>query len=286
MSARAKSDGSFGKRLTAALDARGSLCVGIDPHTALLEAWGLTNDAAGLARFADICVDAFADRAAMVKPQSAFFERFGAAGVAVLERTVAAAREAGALLLLDVKRGDIGSTMAAYAEAYLDPSAPLASDAITVSPYLGVGSLQPVFDLVDAHGVGAFVLAATSNPEAPQLQQASTSAGPTVAQTVVDEMAARNAGADPLGSLGVVVGATVAPGTVDLDALHGPILAPGVGAQGGTADGVRRVFGAALPSVVPAVSREVLRHGPDLAELRAAVDRVTAEFAFLREASP
>jgi len=273
---------TFGKRLATALDARGSLCVGIDPHAALLDAWGLTDDVAGLARFAEICIEAFADRAAVVKPQSAFFERFGAAGIAVLERTVAATREAGALLLLDVKRGDIGSTMAAYADAYLDPSAPLASDAITVSPYLGVGSLQPVFDLVEAHDAGAFVLAATSNPEAPQLQHANTSAGPTVAQTVVDEMAARNAGADPLGSLGVIVGATVAPGTVDLDALHGPILAPGVGAQGGTADDVRRVFGAALPSVVPAVSREVLRHGPDIAALRAAVERLTGEFAFLR----
>ena len=276
---------TFGHRLAAALDARGSLCVGIDPHAALLEAWGLTDDVAGLARFADICVEAFADRAAVVKPQSAFFERFGAAGIAVLERTKAATRDAGALLLLDVKRGDIGSTMAAYAQAYLDPAAPLAVDAITVSPYLGIGSLQPVFDQVAAHGAGAFVLAATSNPEAPQLQQASTSAGRTVAQTVVDEMSLRNAGEKPLGSLGVVVGATVPSGTVELDALNGPILAPGVGAQGGTADDVRRVFGAALPAVLPAVSREVLKHGPDVVALRAAIDRLAAAFAFLRAES-
>jgi orotidine-5'-phosphate decarboxylase len=276
---------TFGKRLDTALDERGSLCVGIDPHAALLDAWGLADDADGLARFAEICVAAFADRAAVVKPQSAFFERFGAAGVAVLERTVAAARDAGALLLLDVKRGDIGSTMSAYAEAYLMPSAPLAVDAVTVSPYLGVGSLQPVFELVDAHGGGAFVLAATSNPEAPELQHARTPGGRTVAQTVVDAMAARNAGADPLGSFGVVVGATVAPGTVDVSALNGPVLAPGVGAQGGTAEDVRRVFGAALPNVLPAVSREVLRHGPDVAALRAAVDRLVADFTFLRDAA-
>jgi orotidine-5'-phosphate decarboxylase len=273
---------TFGKRLTAALDDRGSLCVGIDPHAALLEAWGLTDDADGLARFAEICVTAFADRAGVVKPQSAFFERFGASGIAVLERTAAAAREAGALVLLDVKRGDIGSTMAAYAQAYLDPSAPLACDALTVSPYLGVGSLQPVFDLVAAHGAGAFVLAATSNPEAPQFQHARTGSGATVAQTVVDEIATRNAAADPLGSLGVVVGATVAPGAVDLGALNGPILAPGVGAQGGTAADVRAVFRDALPSVVPAVSREVLRHGPDVVALRDAVDRLVAQYAFLR----
>src|SRR5436305_6416268 len=132
---------SFGRRLDAAVDARGSLCVGIDPHAALLESWGLPDDATGLAHFADACVAAFADTAAVIKPQSAFFERFGSAGIAVLERTVAACRAAGALVLLDVKRGDIGSTMAAYAEAYLTPAAPLAVDAITVSPYLGVGAL-------------------------------------------------------------------------------------------------------------------------------------------------
>jgi orotidine-5'-phosphate decarboxylase len=275
-------EAAFGTRLDTALDERGSLCVGIDPHTALLAAWGLTDDAAGLAQFAEICVTAFGDRAAVVKPQSAFFERFGSKGIAVLEQTVAATRDAGALVLLDVKRGDIGSTMSAYAQAYLDPSAPMATDAITVSPYLGVGSLQPVFDLVDQHGGGAFVLAATSNPEGPQFQQARTEAGATVAQTVVDELAARNDDVDPLGSLGIVAGATVAPGAVELDAFNGPILAPGVGAQGGTADDVRRVFGAALPAVVPAVSREVLRHGPDIGALRDAVDRLVTEFAFLR----
>jgi orotidine-5'-phosphate decarboxylase len=273
---------TFGKRLVASLDARGSLCVGIDPHAALLSAWGLSDDPAGLARFAEICVAAFADTAAVVKPQSAFFERFGAAGIAVLERTVAATRDAGALVLLDVKRGDIGSTMGAYAQAYLDPAAPLAVDAITASPYLGVGSLQPVFDLVEEHAAGAFVLAATSNPEGPQVQHARTAANRSVAQTVVDEIAARNAGAEPLGSLGVVVGATIEAGVLDVAALNGPILAPGVGAQGGTAEDVRQIFGAALPSVVPAVSREVLRHGPDTRALRSAVGRLVEEFAFLR----
>ncbi len=273
---------SFGQRLDLALDDRGSLCVGIDPHAALLAVWGLSADVDGLARFADTCVTAFADTAAVVKPQSAFFERFGSAGIAVLERTIAATRECGALLLLDVKRGDIGSTMTAYAEAYLAPGAPLASDAITVSPYLGVGSLQPVFDLVARHDVGAFVLAATSNPEGPQIQHARTDAGSNVAQAVVDDIAARNAGAHPLGSLGVVAGATIEPGVVHFDRLDGPILAPGIGAQGGTADDVRRVFGAAMRSVLPSVSREVLRHGPDLHALRDAVLRLVDEFTFLR----
>jgi orotidine-5'-phosphate decarboxylase len=273
---------TFGQRLDAALDARGSLCVGIDPHAALLDAWGLPDDVAGLAQFAQRCVDALAESAAVIKPQSAFFERFGSAGIAVLERTVADCRAAGALVLLDVKRGDIGSTMAAYAQAYLDPRSPLAADAITVSPYHGVGALQPVFDLVRDHDAGAFVLAATSNPEGPQVQHARTAAGSLVAQAVVDDIAARNADADGLGSLGIVVGATIEAGVLRFDGLHGPILAPGVGAQGGTADDVRRVFGAAARNVLPSVSREVLRHGPDLAGLRDAVHRLVADFTFLR----
>jgi orotidine-5'-phosphate decarboxylase len=272
----------FGARLETALDTRGALCVGIDPHAALLAAWGFADDVDGLARFADTCATAFADTAAVVKPQSAFFERFGAAGIAVLERTVAACREAGAVVILDVKRGDIGSTMAAYAEAYLDPAAPLAADAITVSPYLGVGALQPVFDLVARHGAGAFVLAATSNPEGPQIQHAHTAAGVNVAQTVIDDIGRRNAGAEPFGSLGVVAGATIEPGAVHFEQLNGPILAPGVGAQGGTAEDVRRVFGTAMAHVLPSVSREVLRNGPELHTLRDAVLRLIDEFAFLR----
>jgi orotidine-5'-phosphate decarboxylase len=273
---------SFGARLDAALDARGSLCVGIDPHAALLSAWGLTDDPDGLARFADICVEAFAETAPVVKPQSAFFERFGAAGIAVLERTVAACRAAGALVVLDVKRGDIGSTMDAYAQAYLDPAAPLAADAITVSPYLGVGSLDPAFDLARASGAGLFVLALTSNKEGPQFQRARTDDGRMVAQVVVDEVGTRNANATAMGSFGLVVGATIGQADTDFSQLNGPILSPGVGAQGGTADDVRRIFGAAAANVLPSVSREVLRHGPDPIALSDAVRTLVDEFAFLR----
>jgi orotidine-5'-phosphate decarboxylase len=273
---------TFGKRLDAALDERGSLCVGIDPHPALLAAWGLSDDADGLARFADTCVDAFADIAAVVKPQSGLFEPYGARGIAVLERTVAACRSAGALVVLDVKRGDIGTTMAGYARAYLDPSAPLSCDAITLSPYLGVGSLEPAFELCARHDVGAFVLALTSNPEGPQVQHARTADGRSVAQLILDELSARNGGAAPMGALGAVVGATIGDAPARLDALNGPYLVPGIGAQGGGPDDVRRIFGAAARNVVPSVSREVLRHGPDAAALRAAVVDRAAQFGFLR----
>jgi len=257
----------FGERLAAAVQARGPLCVGIDPHPGLLAAWGLPDDAFGLARFAQICVDAFAADVAVVKPQSAFFEAYGAAGIAVLERTIAGCRAAGALVLLDVKRGDIGSTMAAYARAYLADGSPLAVDAVTLSPYLGFGSLQPALELAEQTGRGVFVLARTSNPEATELQR-------PVAQTVVDAAADRNAGVQPLGDVGLVVGATLGELDVDLSRLNGPILAPGFGAQGATADDLHRLFGGSDNVVLPASSRDILRHGPDPDALRAAVKGV------------
>ena len=260
--------GKFGARLVEMVAARGPLCVGIDPHPALLQQWGLGDDPGGLERFAFTAVDALAGEIAVVKPQSAFFERHGSAGIAVLERTLARTRNAGALVLLDVKRGDIGSTMTAYAQAYLADGAPLAADAITVSPYLGVGALEPAFAQATRTGRGVFVLARTSNPEGAPMQRA----GP--AQHVVDALGERNAGSTPLGDLGVVVGATAAPGELDLHALNGPVLAPGVGAQGATLDAVPRTFGAVLRHVLPATARDVLRHGPDPAEVRSAALRV------------
>ncbi|GAB3958854.1 hypothetical protein GCM10027614_77210 [Micromonospora vulcania] len=200
---------SFGTRLHRAVSERGPLCVGIDPHPGLLARWGLADDLAGLERFSRTVVEALGDRVAVVKPQSAFFERFGSRGVAILESTIRQLRDAGSLVLLDVKRGDIGSTVSAYASAYLDPSSPLYVDAVTASPYLGVGSLAPMFELAAEHGGGVFVLALTSNPEGAAVQRARTADGRTVAQTVIDEISQLNAGATPLGSFGLVVGATI-----------------------------------------------------------------------------
>jgi orotidine-5'-phosphate decarboxylase len=241
--------------------------VGIDPHPGLLAAWGLPDDPAGLERFAMTCVEALAGETAVLKPQSAFFERHGSKGVAVLERVIAESQQAGAIVLLDVKRGDIGSTMAAYADAYLADGSPLAADAITVSPYLGVGSLEPAFEAAEKSGRGVFVLALTSNPEAPAVQRA-VNGGRSVAQTVVDAAAERNTGVSPIGGIGLVVGATVTDLEVDLDALNGPVLAPGFGAQGGTVSDMRTLFGNSLRNVLPSSSREVLKAGPDVFALR------------------
>ena len=271
---------TFGSRLSEAMEGRGRLCAGIDPHPALLDAWGLTDSAVGLERFALSAVEALAGTVAAIKPQSAFFERHGAKGVAVLEKVIEGCRERGALVVLDVKRGDIGSTAQAYADAYLDPTSPLAADAITVSPYLGVGSLDPIIDTALAHGAGVFVLALTSNPEGPQFQHATTADGRTVAGTVLDAVAARNAGADGLGSVGAVVGATIGDTRENL-AVNGPLLVPGIGAQGGTVADVRRIFGAAAPNVLPSSSREILRAGPDKHALHEAATRAAASFAEL-----
>ncbi|MFJ8661501.1 orotidine-5'-phosphate decarboxylase [Streptomyces sp. NPDC093795] len=262
---------SFGTRLRSAMDERGPLCVGIDPHGALLDSWGLTDDIAGLERFTFTVVEALADTVAVFKPQSAFFERFGSRGIAVLERAVADLRAAGGLVVMDAKRGDIGSTMAAYAETFLREGSPLFSDALTVSPYLGYGSLKPAVDLARESGAGLFVLALTSNPEGAEVQRAVRTddpAGRTIGATMLAHLAAENAGETPMGSFGAVVGATLGDlSSFDLD-INGPLLAPGIGAQGATPADLPAVFGAAVGNVVPNVSRGVLRHGPDATALR------------------
>jgi orotidine-5'-phosphate decarboxylase len=274
---------TFGARLRAAMDARGPFCAGIDPHASLLAAWGLPDTVDGLERFALTATEALAPVVAAVKPQSAFYERFGSRGVAVLERVVAVAREAGAQVVLDVKRGDIGSTAQGYADAYLDPASPLAADAITASPYLGFGSLQPMLDTAAKHDAGVFVLALTSNKEGPEVQAAVTADGRTVAGAVLAQLRAANGDATPLGSYGAVVGATIGRSSEDL-AINGPLLVPGFGAQGGTVADLRRIFEGVLPQVLPSSSREILGAGPDPASLRAAAERTVAGLAALGDA--
>lgn len=278
----------FGARLAAAMDRHGPLCVGIDPHPGLLAAWGLDDDAAGLRRFALTVVEALVGEVAALKPQSAFFERHGARGVAVLEEVLAAVRGESTQVVLDGKRGDIGSTMAGYADATLRPGAPLGCDALTVSPYLGVGSLAPAVRAAEAAGRGLFVLALTSNPEGAQVQHATGPDGEPVAAAVARQVAALNAHAlesapAPLGPFGLVVGATVGDAVrrlgIDLAAVRGPLLAPGVGAQGAGAAELADVFGAARSAVLASVSRSVLGAGPGLGPLRDAAARSRDEAA-------
>jgi orotidine-5'-phosphate decarboxylase len=267
---------SYGQRLVAALRQRGPLCVGIDPHPGVLASWDLPLNSTGLERCTRGLVEALGELVPVFKPQSAFFEAYGAAGVAVLERTLADIAAMGALSLLDVKRGDIGSTMAAYAAAYLSEGSSLAADAITVSPYLGFGSLDCAITLARSQGRGVYVLALTSNPEGPEIQHATTADGRTVGQLIIDRVASCNTGPG-LGSVGVVVGATIRTPGLDLRRLNGSILAPGLGAQGATAGDLRPLFGAASENVLPAMSREVMNAGPAPAALRAAARHALGE---------
>lgn len=275
----------FGRRLAAAMAAQGPLCVGIDPHPALLRAWGLTDDRAGLRAFALRVLEAVGPQVAALKPQSAFFERHGSAGVAVLEEVIAGARDLGVLTIVDAKRGDIGSTMLGYAEAYLAEGSPLAGDAVTLSPYLGFGSLAPALDVAAANGRGVFVLALTSNPEGASVQHARGADGVSVAGAVVAAAAAANApeiaAGEPQGSVGLVVGATIGPAVrdlgIDLAAAAGPLLAPGFGAQGAGAADIAAVFGGARPRVLASTSRAVLGAGPAPESLRAAAARAVED---------
>jgi len=263
---------SFGARLRAAMDRFGPLCVGIDPHAALLDQWGLAQDADALRSFGLAVVDAAAGRAAVVKPQVAFFERFGSRGYAALEDIMAAARDAGLIVLADAKRGDIGSTMAGYAAAWLEAGSPLEADAVTISPYLGPESLRETLTTAVRADKGVFVLAATSNPEAAALQTARTVdvAGgdeQTVAARVTRDVTWVNRSAafeGALGPVGVVIGATVDRAEVGIgdEILAGtPILAPGFGAQGATEADLTARFGPVAANVLASESRSILSMG-------------------------
>lgn len=260
---------TFGARLRSAVLERGRLCVGIDPHAALLSEWGLPETEEGLERFTETVIDACVGRVAVVKPQIAFFERFGSSGYAVLERQLARARTAGLLVIADVKRGDIGSTVDAYGEAWLEPGSPLEADAMTAVAYQGVGSLRPVIDRALQHGKGVFVLAATSNPEGAALQAATTGGGVTVAGSIVDELVHVNEhtrAESAWGSLGVVIGATVdlhSAGIVPESLRATPVLAPGFGHQGARLEDLGTHYGVASATVLASVSRSILSAGPE-----------------------
>jgi orotidine-5'-phosphate decarboxylase len=281
---------TFGAKLADAMASHGPLCVGIDPHVGLIDQWGMPDTPAGLEAFGMAVVEASAGLVGIVKPNIAFFERHGSAGIAALERVVGEARAAGLLVLMDAKRGDIGSTMQGYAEAFLARGAPLESDALTVSPYLGFGSLQPALELAESEGKGLFVLALTSNPEGRQVQHATTAEGVSVARAMVAAAAQKNAGAEPMGSIGLVVGATIGSAArdlgIDLAQLNGPLLSPGVGAQGAGPAEIAEVFGAARRFVLVSQSRGVLTAGPDVESMRTAIRRATVQASEALSSSP
>jgi orotidine-5'-phosphate decarboxylase len=274
---------SFRDRVAAAIEATGPFCAGIDPSGALLTAWGLPDDANGLRAFCEICIDAFAGTVGVVKPQSAFFERHGSAGLAELERLIARASAAGLLVIVDAKRGDIESTAQAYGDAWLGEDSSLAADAVTVHAYLGLGALAPMVRLAAKTGRGVLVVARSSNPEGRMLQQAMTAQGTPVEDMLLSEIAALNASGEiPAGTVGAVIGATLEPSTFPLSQLSGVILAPGLGAQGaGAADVADRLRGCDPRTLLPSSSRALLTAGPDPESVRREAQSLVRELSTL-----
>lgn len=294
---------SFGDRLADVFAERGRLCVGIDPHAWLLRDWNLPDTAAGAESFGRAVVAAAAGRVGLIKPQVAFYERFGSAGFVALERVLADARQARLLVIGDAKRGDLGTSVEAYAQAWLSPGSPLEVDALTLAAYMGVGSLEQPLSLAAANGKGIFVLAATSNPEAADIQRAIVADGPhagsSVARAVLDDVAERNARAGGdieadasvrsgagIGSVGVVLGATLDLATFGIDSQQAPtefrtpVLAPGFGAQGGNIMNLISIYGGYAGEVIVSESRSVLSAGPH--RIEEAIERRVAEVGAVR----
>lgn len=277
---------SFSQRLVTAFENTGQLCVGIDPHEDLLLEEGLSADISGLESFSLRLLDEISDSIGIVKPQASFFERFGSKGFAVLERICLEASSRGLIVIADAKRGDIGSTMVAYSQAWLAKDAPFLVDALTVNPYLGVSALSPAIENAAERGKAIFVLCATSNSEGRQIQSAQTSVG-ALAKTVATEVAELNSASaqskTQFGTIGLVIGATAPINQLGLSEINlnptgrAPILAPGFGFQGATLSAARSIFGENSKDTIFSVSRSVLRAG--LANAKATTRSDAAELA-------
>jgi orotidine-5'-phosphate decarboxylase len=263
---------SFAARLQQKIREYSPLCVGVDPSAALLQACGLPDSAEGALAFGTRVLEAADFRIALLKPQSAFFERFGSAGLRALELLVQLARSKEVLVLLDGKRGDIDTTAAAYAQGYFSATTPLRVDAITVHAYLGLAALEPFFAAAIAAEGGVFVVVRSSNREGQALQTARLASGETVAAALCREITQRNQRQQEqgLGPIGAVVGATCEDAEPMVAMLPSSfVLAPGVGAQGATLQDVLARMPAARGRVLPNVSRAILANGAAAGEIGA-----------------
>lgn len=264
----------FGTKLIEAQDAFGQLCVGIDPHSSLLQNWGLADDVAGLREFALTVVEASAGLVSVIKPQVSFFERFGSSGYEVLAEITQMAHSRGLVVIADAKRGDIGTTMDAYLEAWFGDKSGLYADALTVSPYLGLGATSEGFDKWISKGKGIYSLVATSNPQGESVQRAKIGDS-TLAADQWLQLSKLNA--DNFGPFGAVLGATLDLSSfgIDQSLLNVPILAPGFGAQGALLEDASKLYGSLAKNVAYSVSRSVLKAGPK--ELVSAIQSANAE---------
>ncbi len=248
--------GHFGDQLIKRVRELGNpLCVGLDPYLdkipPLFRDGPMTPDdartAPAVGAYLAAVLDRLEGRVAIVKPQSAFFERMGWRGIQMLDQIVRHAHDRGLMVLMDAKRGDIGSTATAYAEAYLADDAPLRSEALTISPFLGRDTLEPYLNVARENGTGVFILVKTSNPgsgDYQDLQIGNQSLSGRIAESLGD-LASDLAGPETgWSSLGIVVGATYPKQGEEIRGIlpNVPFLIPGYGAQGGGADDAVRSF--------------------------------------------
>ena len=271
---------AFSDRFAATRTKFGPLVWGLDPSASLLDSWGLGDTPDGLDRFADIVLEAATGVVGLVKPQSAFYERHGWRGIRTLQRLMAEAQSAGLLVILDVKRGDVGTTNDAYAEAYLGADAPLPADALTVHPYLGLGAMGAFIDRAHKSGSCLLVVTRSSNPEGRDIQSATDPNGRSVEEQLLSDIGALNSRLAPgeVGPIGAVVGPTHVDPALDLVSPRALFLAPGVGAQGATPADVAQVFAACPDRVMPSASRMLLEEGPDVGRLRRTAEDLAGRF--------
>lgn len=276
---------TFASRFAAVRSVYGPLAWGLDPSGAILEEWGVGDTPDGLDRFADLVLSAAVGTVGLVKPQAAFYERHGWRGFRTLQRLIAEARSAGLLVIVDAKRGDVGTTNDAYAEAFLGVDAPLGADALTVHPYLGLGAMGAFVTRAQQSGSCLLVVTRSSNPEGRVVQSARTGSGRSVEEDLLVGIGELNAQLAPgeIGPIGAVVGPTHMEPSLDLVAVGGLFLAPGVGAQGATSADVARVFAICPGRVIPSASRSLLCGGPDVHRLRETAGALASEF---RDALP
>ena len=262
---------NFADLMTQAVQSSGSVtCVGLDPRKANLpEGLGPKSGtpspdqwAAAYTQFSTEIIDVVAGKVACVKPQAAFFEQLGPAGMVSLGEVIRYARKKNVLVIIDGKRNDIGSTATAYADAYLGADSPWSGDSLTVSPYLGIDSIEPFVEVCDQRGAGIFVLVKTSNPGGGFLQDRSSD-DQTVYQSVaelVQDLNGSRLGDCGYGPVGAVVGATYPEQLASLRQTMPSawILIPGFGAQGGGADDVKVGFDSRRLGAVVNSSRHII----------------------------
>ncbi len=265
----------FAKRFFALSQERSPFCLGVDPTAELLAKWGLPDTVAGVGAMCDVVVAAAGEQLAVVKPQAAYFERFGVEGMRLLQKLVAAFRQRGTLVLMDVKRGDIGSTSQAYAESYLGPDSAYGCDAMTATAYMGFGALMPMVEHAAKVGAGLFIVVRSSNAEGAVFQNAIVpSSGLMVADHLAMEITEcnRHYTGTEAGLIGAVMGATLENATDTLARLpYSLLLCPGIGFQGATIADLHIRYKGAEHRLIPTSSRGVLAAGPDVEALGTAI---------------